>query len=147
MLYAPNVADQIPEIHNAYVDFFAARLDFAQVVGCAGDLIMAIHHILPSTPTPTKSPPHSSFLIPSPHKRHSAILQLVLQKLVDRKGDGLPRRDAHDARRYAFVEGVETFLSGGGMRLACAWFLCGLGFVCQLAGCFLQIPVPCEKGE
>lgn len=33
-----------------------------------------------------------------------------LEEFIDGESDGLPRGDAHDARRNALVEGARTFL-------------------------------------
>lgn len=50
------------------------------------------------------------FIFPT-HDWYSAILQLLLQKLVYCERDSLAGRYAHDSRCDPFVEGVESFLS------------------------------------
>lgn len=51
------------------------------------------------------------FLILASGKRYSAILQLLLQKLIYRERHRLTRRNAHNSRRNALVERMESFLS------------------------------------
>lgn len=56
-------------------------------------------------------------LILSTHKRHSAMLELLLKVLVHRECHSLTRRDTHYAGRDTFVEGVEALLSADPMSV------------------------------
>ena len=71
-----------------------------------------------STPMPTRrkqrllqsQSPSSLLLVPVAGEGELAPLQLLLEVLVDGKGDGLAGGDTHDAGGDALVEGVEAFL-------------------------------------
>lgn len=65
-------------------------------------------------------------LIFATDKGQVTLFQLGLEVLVDGKCDGLAGCNAHDARRDALVESVETFLPGGNCQLSCPISILGM---------------------
>lgn len=59
------------------------------------------------------SPPALLLLVLASSQRQVALLNLLLQELVDGEGDGLAGSDTHDTGGDALVEGVESFLPVG----------------------------------
>ncbi len=64
----------------------------------------------PPLPLPPTTHNPTSLLILPPHNRHMTMFQLILQILIHRKRNRLPRRDPHNPRRDPLIKRMKALL-------------------------------------